>query len=308
MRIRQLEAFRATVISGTISAAAQSMRTSQPTVSRLLIQLEEELSIGLFRREKGRLHLTNEGMQFYRRVDKVFTAFTNLSSVAEDLRADAFREVRILATPAISMTIVPELVSRLVSAHPKIKTKLLTLDNNSYFDAECETAHDIIIGPRVGYAAKFEQISLAHVNFVCVMPHDHPLAAKAHVTAVDLEGQSMISLLDDEHRLFLKHENVFRDNDVSVERNIHCHSSAAAYAMVQRGLGLALMEPFSAPLWVSFGVVTRPFKPALTYEFVAGLKPGALKSAAMGEIIEIARDIFGSFAPFNQTSNPPIGP
>lgn len=296
MRIRQLEAFRATVISGTISAAAQSMRTSQPTVSRLLIQLEEELSIGLFRREKGRLHLTNEGMQFYRRVDKVFTAFTSLSSAAEDLRVAAFREVRILATPAISMTIVPELVSRLVSAHPKIKTKLLTLDNNSYFDAVCETTQDIIIGPRVGYEAKFEQISLGHVNFVCVMPHDHPLAAKEYVTAADLDGQSMISLMDDEHRVFLKHESVFQNDDVSVQRNIHCHSSAAAYAMVQRGLGLALMEPFSAPLWVSFGVVTRPFRPALTYEFVAGLKPGALQSAAMGEIVEISQDIFGSFA------------
>jgi DNA-binding transcriptional LysR family regulator len=296
MRIRQLEAFRATVISGTISAAAQSMRTSQPTVSRLLIQLEEELSIGLFRREKGRLHLTNEGMQFYQRVDDVFTAFTSLSSVAEDLRTNAFREVRILATPALAMTVVPELVARLVAAHPKMKAQLLTLDNNSYFDAECETAQDIIIGPRVGYEAKFEQISLAHVNFVCVMPREHALAVKDHVTTTDLAGQSLISLLDDQHRVFLKHENLFRDDDHSVERNIYCHSSAAAYAMVQRGLGLALMEPFSAPLWESFGVVTRPFKPDLSYEFVAGLKPGALKSAAMSEIIEIARDIFSEFA------------
>ncbi len=295
MRIRQLEAFRATVISGTISAAAQSMRATQPTVSRLLIQLEEELSIDLFRREKGRLHLTNEGMQFYQRVDDVFTAFTSLSSVAEELRTNAFSEVRILSTPAIAMTIVPELVARLAKAHPKIKIKLLTLDNNSYFEAECETQQDIIIGPRAGYEAKFEQISLAHVDFVCVLPSGHALAAKDHVTVADLDGEALISLLDDEHRIFLKHEYLFRDDEIAVERNIFCHSSAAAYAMVQRGLGVALMEPFSAPLWESFGVVTRPFKPALTYEFVAGLKTGTLKSAEMTKIIEIARDVFSEF-------------
>ncbi|MEP5731939.1 MAG: LysR substrate-binding domain-containing protein [Sulfitobacter sp.] len=296
MRIRQLEAFRATVISGTISAAAQGMRTTQPTVSRLLIQLEEELSIELFRREKGRLHLTSEGKQFYIHVDKVFTAFTELNSTADLLRTDAFREVRILATPALSMTVVPELVSRLVQAHPDLKIKLMTLDNNNYFDTECETANDIIIGPRVGHGAKFEQTSLAHVNFVCVIQEDHRLAQKAVITTEDLDGEAIISLLDDQNRLFLQHEQILKAGGIAVEQNIFCHSSAAAYAMVQRSLGVALMEPFSAPLWENFGVVTRPFKPDLTYEFVAGSKPGTLKSAAMGEVIQTAREVFDALA------------
>lgn len=161
MRIRQLEAFRATVITGTISAAAKSMRISQPTVSRLLIQLEQELQVALFRREKGRVHLTNEGMQFYRRVDEVFTAFSSLSGLAEDLRKEAFREVRIFSTLALSMTVVPELMARLVEQHPDIRAKLVTLDNNSYFDANCETEHDVVLGQRIGFEAKMEQIPLA---------------------------------------------------------------------------------------------------------------------------------------------------
>lgn len=296
MRIRQLEAFRATVIAGTISAAAKSMQTSQPTVSRMLIQLEEEIGIPLFRREKGRVHLTNEGMLFYRRVDEVFTAYSSLSTVVDDLREDAFREVRIFSTLALSMTIVPELMARLVDLHPDIRAQLITLDNNSYFGTNCETEHDIVLGQRIGFEANMDQITLAEVDFVCVLPLDHPLASKHTVFADDLDGQTMISLLDDTHRVFLRHEKLFQDSHVKVEQNIFCHSSSAAYAMVRHGLGIALMEPFSAGLWEHHGIVTRPFEPRLTYEFVAGLKPGTLQSAAMSQIIGFAREIFARYA------------
>lgn len=301
MRIRQLEAFRATVITGTITAAAKSMRTTQPTVSRMLIQLEEEIGIPLFRREKGRVVLTNEGMRFYHRVDEVFTSITSLGRVAEDLRRATFREVRIISTPALAMTVVPDLMKQLVTLHPDIRAKLITLDNNSYFGVNVETEYDIVLGHRIGFETTMEQITLAEVDFVCVLPEDHPLATRETILVEDLEGQSIISLLDEKHRLFLRHEKVFQDANVNVTQNIFCHSSSAAYAMVGHGLGLALMEPFSARLWQHQGVVIRPFRPRLTYEFVAGLKPGTLQSVAMSQIIGLARDIFKQYA--SETAN-----
>lgn len=296
MRIRQLEAFRATVITGTITAAAKSMRTTQPTVSRMLIQLEKEIGIPLFRREKGRVILTNEGMRFYHRVDEVFTAVTSLSRVAEDLRDETFRQVRIFSTFAISMTVVPELMALLTKQHPDLRAQLITLDNNSYFAANCETEYDIVLGQRIGFEGAMDQITLAEVDFVCVLPEEHPLAARETIFLEDLDGQTMISLLDDTHRIFLKHEKLFHNANVNVAQNIFCHSSSTAYAMVGRGLGLAIMEPFSASIWKSNGIVTRPFRPRLTYEFVAGLKPGALQSAAASEIIALAGTIFARYA------------
>lgn len=295
MRIRQLEAFRATVITGTITAAAKSMRTTQPTVSRMLIQLEEEIGIPLFRREKGRVVLTNEGMQFYYRVDEVFTAVTGLAQVAQDLRRETFRDVRIFSTPALAMTIVPDLMKQLVALHPDIEAKLITLDNNSYFGVNCETEYDIVLGQRIGFEATMEQITIAELDFVCVLPENHRLANREEVLVEDLEGESIISLLDETHRLFLRHEKVFQDANVNVTQNIFCHSSSAAYAMVGKGLGLALMEPLSAGLWQHHGIVIRPFRPRLTYEFVAGLKPGALQSVAMSQIIGLARDLFKQY-------------
>lgn len=231
-RIRQLEAFRATVITGTITAAAKSMRTTQPTVSRMLIQLEREIGIPLFRREKGRVILTNEGLRFYHRVDEVLTAVTSPGRVAEDLRDETFKEVLIFATFALSMTVVPELMALLTKRHPDLQAKLITLDNNSYFAANCETEHDIVLGQRIGIEGAMDQITLAEVDFVCVLPEDHRLAARDTIFLADLDGQTMISLLDDTHRIFLKHEKLFQGSDVTMAQNIFCHSTASAHAMV----------------------------------------------------------------------------
>lgn len=295
MRLRQLEAFRATVIAGTVSAAARSMRTTQPTVSRLLKQLEDETGIQLFRRDKGRIHLTNEGLAFYRRVDKALAEFADLRKAAEELSSDGFRDIRIMATVAVSTTIVPEIVAELRKRYPDIQAKLITLDNLSFFAAKCETEFDIILGPTIGLGATMEQVKLAEVDFICAVPVGHPLASKPVVTVNDLQGETIISLLDEETRVFLQHERLFHDSAKPLDIPILCHSSTAAYGLVRQGVGVALLEPFSAPLWESYGVVARPFLPRLTYEFSAGLKPDGLQAAAMAEVVQIAK---AAFAPF----------
>ena len=295
MRLRQLEAFRTTVIAGTISAAAVSMKTSQPTVSRLLKQLEEELGFALFRRERGRVHLTNEGLRFYRRVDEVYSSFDDLGAWAKGMRSQSLGEVRIFSTFALSMTVVPEIVARLTERYPQMNAKVITLDAYNYFRGHCETENDVVLGPRIGFEAQVEQLPLAQIDCVCVLPKGHRLEHEPVVHVEDLRGERVISLLEDNNRLFIKHERLFRDADVEVEQRVFCHASAAAYEMVRHGVGIALMEPFTAPIWEGRGVVTRPFRPRISYEFIAGLKPGALQSEAARVILELAKELFARY-------------
>lgn len=295
MKIKQLEAFRATVIEGTMSAAADALGTSQPTISRHLIDLERQMQVQLFRREKGRAHLTHEGLQFYRQVEDVFGAFTSLGTFAQKLRDETTREIRIISSMAFSMTLVPDVMAQLLKTFPDLRAQLMTVDKNSYFDAKCETEFDVVLGNRIGFESKMDQIHLADVDFVCALPPEHRLAKQSEVHLSDLRGETMISLLEEEKRLFLRHERLFEDADIDVTQNLHCHNSATAYAMVRHGLGVALMEPFSAAIWERNGVVTRPFRPRLTYEFVAGLKPGVHPSAMISEIIEISKEIISKF-------------
>ena len=55
MRYRQLEAFRAVMLAGSMTQAAEMLSISQPAVSRLIACLEQDLDFALFRRRRGRL-------------------------------------------------------------------------------------------------------------------------------------------------------------------------------------------------------------------------------------------------------------
>lgn len=297
MRIRQLEAFRATIVTGTMSAAADSLNTSQPTISRLLTDLEASLEIQLFRRKKGRITPTYEGLAFYQRVGKVFDTLADLRGSVEDLRHAAFRQVRIIAPPAISMSIVPEVMARLVKLYPDVRANLVTVDTDNYFNANCKDEFDIVLGNRIGFEGEMEQIQLAKVDFVCAVPAEHRLAEVSEVSIQDLDGETLISQLDDENRVFLKHNRLLEGLGAGVKRHIHAQTSATAYAMVMRSMGVALLEPFNAPIWEKNGVVIKPFTPALSYDFVAGIKPGAHQSTVVDAVIGIARDVFAGYCP-----------
>src|SRR5258708_24810538 len=60
MNFKQLEAFQAIMLSGSTTGAAERLGLSQPGISRLLAQLEQDLGLRLFIREKGRLVPTQE--------------------------------------------------------------------------------------------------------------------------------------------------------------------------------------------------------------------------------------------------------
>ncbi len=65
---RQIEAFRAIMLAGTVTGAAERLRISQPAVSRLISQLESKSKLKLFQRQRQRLHPTPEAIAFYREV------------------------------------------------------------------------------------------------------------------------------------------------------------------------------------------------------------------------------------------------
>ena len=90
MNIRQLEAFRATIVARSTIGAAQLLNASQPAVSRLLSQLESSLQLTLFDRSSGRLVPTPEAMLLYAEVERTFLSVDRIREMARDIRtADA---------------------------------------------------------------------------------------------------------------------------------------------------------------------------------------------------------------------------
>lgn len=72
MNLRQIEVFRAVMLTGSISGASKLLFVSQPAISRLMAHTEQRLGLTLFVRTKGRLHPTPEARRLPGEVNAVY--------------------------------------------------------------------------------------------------------------------------------------------------------------------------------------------------------------------------------------------
>jgi len=295
MQLRELEAFRATVLQGTISSAASYIGVSQPTVSRLLADLEHSLGFPLFTRRKGRVVPTEQGMEFYHSLQETFDALTRLKSRAQAMRKDASRSLTIVSMPALSMAVVPRIVEKFLKRVPDASVRLMTVDVPTYFRMIGEAHVDIGFGNQVGDQPGIEQETLATVDYVCALPPGHPLAERERVTLDDIRAEPLISLSELNENIFRHHDRLLASGGHEGASRIQTQNSANAYALVREGLGVALLEPFSAPFWEANGVVVRPFSPGLRYRYSAAINRNARPNRALKALLAVAREVFAPY-------------
>ena len=105
--LRQLEAFAAVISTGSVTGAAKVIGKSQPVVSRLIQELESDLGFDLFTRYGRRITPTENGVSFYREVERLLDDARRTRLRAEDMSARRTESVEIVSTAAMASTIVP---------------------------------------------------------------------------------------------------------------------------------------------------------------------------------------------------------
>lgn len=267
MRMRQVEAFRAVMMSGGVTAAAQMLNVSQPAVSRLIADLEHEVGFSLFERRGGRVFPTGQAQALYEAVQRSFTGLDLLDQAARRIRAHPVGTIRVAALAALAAGVLPPVIAAFQARYPDIRVTVESLGQRGVLDrvflGQADLGLAVAAPPRVGVASA----PLAEVEYVCLLPAGHRLAASEAVDVVDLAGETFIGPMHEADALWFGIDEVLARHGVSVERRLETQHSFAAYAFVEAGLGVTVAEPFSAPLFHRLGVVVKPFRPALSVGF-----------------------------------------
>jgi LysR family cys regulon transcriptional activator len=178
-----------------LTEAAKSLHTSQPGVSKAIIELEEELGIEIFARHGKRLkRVTEPGEHVLRSIELIMREVGNLRRIGDEYSAQDSGTLSIATTHTQARYVLPGPVSRLRAAYPKVNVSL-------HQGAPDQVAQMLINETaEVGVATE----SLAHyselVTLPCyewqhmlVLPTDHPLCAKERVTLEDLATEPLIT-------------------------------------------------------------------------------------------------------------------
>lgn len=127
-KFKAMSAFVRIVEAGSITAAADALEVSQPSMVRLLAALESELSVRLLNRTTRRMALTDEGREYYERCRLVLSAVDDTEASLRARRAEPRGRLRVTSSVTFGRAVLAPLVVDFMTAHPQLRVELVLLD------------------------------------------------------------------------------------------------------------------------------------------------------------------------------------
>ena len=134
-------------------------------------------------------------------------------------------------------------------------------------------------------------IAVPDLAAACMVPEGHALARKKAIRLRDLEGQALISL-GRNSPLRARTDMALAAAKVACRRPIETSLGISACALAAGGLGIAIVDPFTAAFWDSPGVVRRRLDPPIPFEFSIVLPAHQPRPAVVSEFITVMLEIF----------------
>lgn len=259
--IREYEALRAVITSGTTSGAARLLGISQPAISRAITQLETRMNIVLFERRGGRLRPTAEAIRMNGHLDRLFDAMVYLDGTDP---GDPNRQpIRLAAPPTLSNLVCTAMASY-IKLHPRQKLSLETCTSNGLISRLDQDAIDLGFTHADLTHSTMELVPFHESDAVCIMPVGHPLSRHELITPELLDGEDFISILR-RHIVRSRLDRVFADAGSEPNRVVEVATGLSALTMTRAGCGVAVICPFPLLRSDDPTIVARPFRPTFTY-------------------------------------------
>ncbi len=259
LQARQIEAFRAVMLTGGMTAAAETLYVTQPAISRLIMDLETTLNLKLFHRRGNQITPTAEAVDLFAEVERSYLGLEFIEKHAGDLRDMRRGSLRIAAHPAMALGFLPNYVASFVTSHPDLAIVLDGIPSHLVLERVAGGQFDIgfAASPAERPSLKLTPIPAAAV---VVLREDHRLAAQSRISAGDLAGEKIILL---GRGSYFRHTVEVALGPNASNQKIETPLSGIACAFVSEGLGVTIIDPFSAVNFVGRGVVARRFVPTI---------------------------------------------
>ena len=263
MNFKQIETFRAVMLTGSMTAAAAQLHTSQPNVSRAIAQLEAEIGYELFDRMRGRVQPTRGGEALFKEVERAFVGLESVAEAARGIREMGAGTLRIGAAASISVTAIPPAIRMFSKRYPSVRLVVDTSQSSTIANwvatRHCDVGFVAYVADKPGVEA-----SVIHTErAVCMMPASHRLARKKRIVTADLQGERFISLTSGGASR-LPVDAAFSQDDGRIMA-LETTFASTICVMVGEGLGVSLVSPIVARAMSVRGVVTRPFDPHVPF-------------------------------------------
>lgn len=290
-RLREMEALRALVTTGTTIGAARRLGVSQSSISRALGQLEQRVGRALFLRSSGRIEPSAAALRLNAQLDPLFETLALIEG-AEWASADE-EPLRLIVPPTLAHNFVISRVAAFLKQNPGKNLQLDIQATDVLVSGILDLHYDLGLTSAMIQRSGVTLVPWLRSPVVRAMPTGHPFEEKDTITPADLEGVELIEFL---RRLGTRAitEQIFARAGVRPRTVAETATNMAALELVREGLGVTLLNPFPVLTGGMPGISVRPFDAPITYNTSFVLPSGRQPS-------ELARQ----FMDYVKVSTPP---
>ena len=178
-----------------LTEAAKSLHTSQPGVSKAIIELEQELGVDIFARHGKRLkRVTEPGQHVLKSIDLILRELGNLKRIGEQFSQEDSGTLSIATTHTQARYVLPEKVASLRASFPKVNISLHQGAPDQVARMVIDEVAEIGIATE-SLAAYPELVTLPCYEWqhMLVMPVEHPLASRTRISLEDVAAEPLIT-------------------------------------------------------------------------------------------------------------------
>ncbi|MEP1649479.1 MAG: LysR family transcriptional regulator [Paracoccaceae bacterium] len=259
MNIKGLRLFRNVVVTGSLSEAADRVNLSASAASRLLTQLEGEISLTLFSRDKRSLELSDEGVQFYQQISNTLDGIDEIPDIARDIRSRTRTWLSVVTAAPLANGLLVPTIARLRRDGVDLQC---TVHVESRFEIESKVAvrgynMGLISLPLENEIIPLDIMPFLRSRLCLLMPEDHPLTGEAEIDPRMLADVPFVTLSAGQ-RWRSRLDEVMGKSGVRPKIAFETGSTLVTIEMVRQGLGLTLIDATMLPPAAMQGLAMRP--------------------------------------------------
>jgi DNA-binding transcriptional LysR family regulator len=295
MDLRHLRYFVAVAEALSFTKGAEKLRLAQPSLTRQIRDLEEEIGVRLLDRTKQKVSLTDEGRSFLADAKRVLSLAEDIVGSVQRLSRREVSALNIGYVTNLFYDLLPVTLASFQRSFPTVSINLFDMTCGDQFRAIEDGRIDLgFVGLREAIEERgFEFRSIASYKVVAALPKDHPVASKPAVKLKELEPMFFIGMSESSYpgyRGWLTETcqrvgfspRVLQDADI--ERTV--------IQSVAAGLGVALL-PEQVKKLPHESVIFRPLKPPVATESCIAWKRGN-PSAALKAYVQVVSEVGSS--------------
>ncbi|MEK3719416.1 cidABC operon transcriptional activator CidR [Paenibacillus sp. FSL H8-0034] len=240
MDIRQLQYVLELARYNSFTKAAQALHITQPTLSKMIKSLEEELGLTLFSRVGKSVELTDAGQAILSQAQHIVSSFKNLTSELSDLTNLHKGHIRIGLPPMVGSSFFPQVMSRFRELYPGVTIEMVE-EGSKKLQIEIANGHldmGVVLLPT--NEELFDSHLIIRENLKLIVHPSHRLAQRSEVALSELSKETFILF----HQDFALHDQIIAE---CVRSGFHPHVLYESsqwdfiHEMTAANLGIALL-------------------------------------------------------------------